>query len=86
MEHKQVLALTIISFLLCNAVAYFDEGLNSFNYLTHGGDWVALFMYTVLFLVLPLILFFSFKKSKLRLPIALIGFAPVVLLLTIQLA
>ncbi len=86
MERKPLIVLVLVSFLLCNAVAYFDEGLRSFNYLTQGGDWIALLIYTLLFLIAPLILFYSYKRSKQRLPIALLGFTPVVILILLQIA
>ncbi|WP_353777392.1 hypothetical protein [Winogradskyella sp. 3972H.M.0a.05] len=81
MERRQLILLVIISFLLCNVVAYLDEGIRTFEYLTMPGDWIALIIYTIVFMILPLILFLSFRKSKLKFRIALVGFAPVILLI-----
>jgi hypothetical protein len=70
--------------LTTNILAFLDEGVRTFNYLTHFGDWIALVLYTILFLILPLILYVVFRKSKKRLLIALIGFTPVLFLIIIQ--
>jgi hypothetical protein len=51
------------SFILTNSIALLDEGIQSFKYFKHRGDWVALLVYTFLFLLLPLLIFFMGKKS-----------------------
>ena len=82
MEKKHILMLLGISFLLCNCVAFLDEGRYSFHYLTQGGDWIALVVYTALFMVVPITLFTSAKKKiKTRFYRSLIGFSPIVLLI-----
>jgi hypothetical protein len=86
MERKYILLLVLISFLLTNVVAYLDEGLHSFEYLNHGSDWVALLVYTIIFLIIPLILFFGIRKSyKGRFTFSLFGFVPTVMLILLQL-
>jgi hypothetical protein len=74
MEKKQVLSLVAVSFLLCNIIAFLDEGIQSFNYLTHLGDWIALVLYTLIFLILPLIIFYRSIKRANRFYLALLGF------------
>ena len=73
---RQLLGLLIISFLITNLVAYLDEGIRTFEYLTHIGDWIALLFYTSLFLSIPLIIFFLVKSEKWRFYLALTGFLP----------
>jgi len=85
MERKQIIVLIVISFLLCNVVAFLDEGIKTFNYLTHLGDWITLIIYAIIFLIFPLILFYSYKISKFRFLISMIGFAPILFLISIQL-
>lgn len=78
MEKTYVLWLVVISFFLTNIVAFLDEGLYSFKYLTRLGDWVAIIIYTALFLLIPFLIFFWIKKSeKVRFINSLFGFAPV---------
>ena len=87
MERKYILLLVLISFLLTNVVAYLDEGLHSFDYLNHGSDWVALFIYTTVFLIIPLLLFFGVrKKLDRRFLFSLFGFLPTVMLILLQLS
>jgi hypothetical protein len=85
MRHNYIFALFIISFLLTNVVAYLDEGIRTFDYLTHLGDWIALIIYSILFLAFPLLIFFLVKKNeKTRFKSSLLGFAPVILLILLQ--
>ena len=84
LDRKNIYILIFISFLITNILAFLDEGVRTFNYLTHLGDWIALLSYTILFLILPLILYIVFRKSKKRLLIAFIGFSPALLLIIIQ--
>jgi hypothetical protein len=84
LDKKNIYILILISFLTTNILAFLDEGVRSFRYLTHFGDWIALLLYTILFLILPLILNVVFRKSKKRLLIALIGFSPALFLIIIQ--
>ena len=84
LDKKNIYILILISFLTTNIIAFLDEGLRTFNYLTHLGDWIALVLYTILFVILPLVLYVVFRKSKKRLLIALIGFLPALLLIIIQ--
>ena len=84
LDIKNILKLIFISFLITNILAFLDEGVRSFNYLTHFGDWIALGLYTILFLILPLILYAVFRKSKKRFLIAIVGFSPALLLIIIQ--
>jgi len=87
MERKYILLLVLISFLLTNLVAYLDEGLRDFDYLKHLGDWVALIVYTAGFLIIPLLLFFiRTKKLKERFAFSLLGFAPTIMLILLQLS
>ena len=82
MEKKFILFLIVIAFLLCNCIAYLDEGIRTFDYLKSPGDWVALVIYTVLFSVLPFVLLFLSKgKEQKRFNYALLGFIPVLLLI-----
>jgi len=82
MEKKFVLFLLIIAFLLCNCVAYLDEGIRTFDYLKSPGDWVALVIYTKLFSILPFVIFFLSKgKERKRFYFAFLGFIPVLLLI-----
>lgn len=86
MEKKYAFYLIIISFILCNAVAFLDEGLYSFNYLTQLADWAALAMYTCIFLILPVTILLSTKKEpKQGFYASLFGFAPILLLILIML-
>ena len=86
MERKYIFGLIVISFLLTNVVAYLDEGIRSFDYLQYGSDWIALLIYTILFLAIPFLVFFiSKKKLKTRFIMSLFGFTPVVLLILLQL-
>ena len=74
--------IPLVAFAMVNTVAYFDEGIRSFKYLTVPGDWVALIIYTILFSILPLILYYSQKKeAETRLLVALLGFIPVTFLI-----
>lgn len=85
MVRKYILGLAIISFLLTNVVAYLDEGLRSFDYLRHAGDWIALILYTTIFLIIPLLLFFGNKRSyKDRFAFSLFGFVPTIMLILLQ--
>jgi len=87
MERKYILLLVLISFLLTNIVAYLDEGIYSLDYLSHLGDWVALIIYTTAFLVIPLLIFFVVKKRvKHRFTFSLLGFAPTLMLILLQLS
>ena len=87
MEKKYIFGLVLISFLLTNIVAYLDEGLYNFNYLSNGGDWFALIIYTIVFLVIPFLLFFGIrKKLNKRFEFSLLGFIPTIMLILIQLA
>lgn len=87
MEQKFVVLLIVISFFLTNVVAYLDEGLRDFDYLRHLGDWITLIIYSIVFLVIPLLLFFGVRKNhKHRLALSLFGFAPTVMLILLQLS
>lgn len=81
MLRKQLLGLIVISFIITNVVAFLDEGIRTFDYLTRIGDWIALLIYTVLFLILPMIIFFMIKDKSKRFYGALIGFVPTVFLI-----
>ena len=81
MLRKQLLGLIIISFVITNVVAFLDEGIRTFDYLTRIGDWIALLIYTVLFLILPLIIFYIMKDNRRRFYGALIGFVPTLFLI-----
>ncbi len=81
MLRKQLLCLIVISFIITNIVAFLDEGIRTFDYLTRIGDWIALLIYTVLFLILPMIIFFMIKDENRRFYGALIGFVPTVFLI-----
>ena len=85
MERKQLILLILISFLLCNVGAFFDEGIRTFNYLFQYGDWIALIVYSALFSVFPVLFYLNLKKHKDRFPVSLIGFAPIVFLIIVQL-
>ncbi|WP_456437956.1 hypothetical protein [Psychroserpens sp.] len=86
MEGKYAFGLVVISFFLTNLVAFLDEGIRSFEYLNHAGDWVALAIYTVLFLIIPFLIFFLIKKNlKRRFLFSLFGFTPTILLTVLQL-
>lgn len=86
MERKYIVWLIIISFLLTNAMAFLDEGLRSFEYLKHLGDWVALMLYTFAFLIIPILLFYGINKSyKNKFVFSLFGFVPTLMLILIQL-
>ncbi len=87
MERKFTLLLLLISFALTNVVAYLDEGIRNFEYLTQLGDWIALIMYTVGFLILPLLIFLLLKKGdRKRFSYSLLGFAPMIMLIIVQLS
>ncbi len=82
MDKRYIFSLILISFLLCNVVAYLDEGIHTFYYLTQGGDWSALIIYTALFTVLPITIYSFIKGSfKKRFLFSIIGFAPILLLI-----
>ncbi len=82
MGKKYIFRLLGISFLLCNAVAFLDEGLYSLHYLTQPDGWGALIIYTVIFMLVPITLFISIKKNvQLRFYISLLGFLPVMILI-----
>lgn len=82
MQRKYIFYLLSFSFLLTNIVAYLDEGIKTFDYLTRLGDWVALVIYTGLFSFLPIvILILSKGKEKRRLLHAFFGYTPVILLI-----
>jgi len=82
MERKYVFGLVLISFILTNLVAFLDEGIHSFEYLMHAGDWVALIIYTILFLIIPFLIFFLYKKNlKIRFLVSILGFTPAILLI-----
>lgn len=84
MERKYVFGLILISFILTNMAAFLDEGIRSFEYLTYGGDWIALVIYTILFLIIPFLIFFLNKKNlKTRFLVSIIGFTPAILLITL---
>ena len=62
-------------------VAYLDEGIRNFEYLKSPGDWVALGIYTVLFLIVPLCIYaFSKTQTKRKFQLSLFGFLPALLL------
>ncbi|MCB0446164.1 MAG: hypothetical protein KDD03_01370 [Gelidibacter sp.] len=85
MERNYTFTLIIISFLLTNVVAYLDEGIRTFDYLMRFSDWVALIIYTTLFLAIPFLIFFLVKKNeKKRFILALFGFVPVIILIVLQ--
>jgi len=63
-ESKKYLCIDFCWFLATNILAFLDEGVRTFYYLTHIGDWIALVFYTILFLILPLILYFVYRKIK----------------------
>ncbi|MCB0382547.1 MAG: hypothetical protein KDD05_04405 [Psychroserpens sp.] len=82
----KIVLLVIISFILTNVVAFLDEGIQTFDYLNHVADWFALILYTILFLIFPLVIFYRTKYSvKRKFEYALLGFIPVVLLILLQL-
>lgn len=82
MEKKHILYLVIISFLLCNSIAFLDEGIHGFEYLTHASDWVALLIYTTIFLILPLIIYSASENNNKRFYFALSGFVlPLILII-----
>lgn len=86
MERKYLFSLIFISFFLTNLIAFLDEGVRSFEYLTQPGDWVALVIYTVLFLIIPFLIFFFIKKNlKKRFLLSLFGFTPTIVLILLQL-
>ena len=85
MEKKYIFLLLIIAVLLCNSVAYLDEGIRTFDYLKRLGDWSALIMYTILFSGLPFTIFLLSKGlEKRRFYYAISGFLPVLLLILIM--
>ena len=85
MAKKHILLILIIAFFLCNCVAYLDEGIRTFEYLKSPGDLVALVIYTLLFSVLPFVIFILSKgKEGRRFYIALFGFMPVLLLIYVM--
>ena len=82
MKGRHILLLFGVSFLLTNVVAYLDEGIRTFEYLTRLGDWIALVMYTTFFSLLPLVILYLSKGGvKRRFSLALLGFLPVVVLI-----
>lgn len=86
MELKYSLSLVFISCILTNTIAFLDEGIRTFDYLLHFGDWIALLIYTFLFLIVPFSIFFLVKKSvKTRFLRALFGFGPAVFLILVLL-
>lgn len=86
MQSKCAWLLVFISFLLTNIVAFLDEGIRTFDYLTRPGDWIALIIYTIFFLCIPLAIFFLLKRDeKHRFLYSLFGFVPVLLLILMQL-
>lgn len=86
MERNYVLRLVLISFVLTNIVAYLDEGIRTFDYLSQPGDWIALIIYSILFLIVPLLMFFLIKMNpKQRFTYSLFGFLPPFLLILLQL-
>ncbi|MCK7589341.1 hypothetical protein M0G43_02020 [Subsaxibacter sp. CAU 1640] len=86
MEWKYTGYIVLISFLLTNCIAYLDEGIRTFDYLMRLSDWVALFIYTALFLLLPFAIFFISKSNiKWRFSKALLGFAPAIILIMLML-
>lgn len=86
MKGKYVCALIFISFILTNIIAFLDEGIRSFEYLNHAGDWVSLVIYTLLFLIIPFLIFLLTKKNlKRRFLFSLYGFTPIILLIMLQL-
>ena len=83
---KQLTIILLISFLLCNLMAFLDEGLYSFNYLTQLGDWVALIMYTIIFAIVPIAILVSSKKpQKQSFYNSLFGFSLAVILILVML-
>ena len=64
MQNKYIYYLIIINFLGTNVVVFLDEGIHTFEYLTRFIGWVALLLYIMLFLILPLTLFLSFFICK----------------------
>ena len=86
MVKKYIIILVAISFLLTNCIAFLDEGIRTFDYLKHAGDWIALFIYTILFVLIPFFIFFLRKeKPKTKFIISLAGFSPVLVFILIQL-
>ncbi len=85
MERKQLILLIAISFLFCNVAAFLDEGIRTFDYLFQFGDWIALILYSTLVSFFPILFYLNLKKHKHRFPTSLIGFAPIVFLILIQL-
>ena len=81
MYRNQLIGLTLISFLITNSIAFLDEGIRTFDYLSNPGDWIALLIYTLLFLIIPLLLFFNAKHKKHRFKMALLGFLPTLFLI-----
>lgn len=79
-QNKQdYVILILISFIITNIVAYLDEGIRTFDYLTRLGDWIALIIYTFIFLIIPLLLYLIFNKNKYKLYVATLGFlAPII--------
>ncbi len=86
MQKKHILALFVISFLITNGVAYLDEGIRSFDYLISSGDWIALGIYTLLFLIVPVSIYtLSKRPNKNKFLLSLFGFTPPILLIALQL-
>lgn len=83
MERKQLIILLVISFLLCNVMAFLDEGIRTFDYLFQSVDWIVLIVYSALVSVFPILFYLNLKKHKHRFPVSLIGFAPIVFLIIV---
>ena len=74
MKRKDVLILLAISIVLTNIFAYLDYDGEGFNYLVE--MWHLVLLTIVIFMLIPLLLLFLFRKSQHRLIIACIGFLP----------
>ena len=86
MHKRHIIILIAISFLITNAVAYLDEGIRTFEYLKSPGDWIALGIYTLLFLIIPFSIYALSKTPiKRKYHLSLLGFSPPLLLILLQL-
>ncbi|WP_299117351.1 hypothetical protein [uncultured Winogradskyella sp.] len=79
MKRKDILILIAINIVLTNIFAYFDYDGEGFNYIIE--MWHLLLISLVVFMILPMVLLWFFRKSKYRILIASIGFLPVLFLI-----
>lgn len=76
MKRQDILILLAIGFVLTNVFAFLDYDGDGLNYLID--MWHLFLIAYVVFMALPMVLLYFFRRSKHRIAIAAIGFVPLI--------